>query len=65
MAVNYTSKIVPGPGAYKLDKEAIMKMDPSWKFGTGTRPPLEERTASKLLGPGAYNIPSKGIEGKS
>lgn len=47
LTVSPTSKIVPGPGTYQSEKEAIMKIDPSWKFGTGKRPPLEERTASK------------------
>jgi hypothetical protein len=42
-----------------------MKIDPQWKFGTGKRPPLEDRNATKEIGPGAYNIPSRAIEGKS
>lgn len=64
MNVSPFSKFVPGPGTYAQEKDSLLKTDPQWRFGTGTRPALLEKTGTKELGPGAYNIPSRAVEGR-
>ena len=58
-----TKKFVPGPGNYSAKTHYTSQQFPSWGFGSGKRPNLAEPQSSKELGPGAYAITSKAIEG--
>ena len=40
-----------------------MRSSPNWGFGSGKRPDLSAPQSSKELGPGAYEIKPRAIEG--
>ena len=63
MAVSNNAKFVPGPGTYTAKTGSVARADPSWGFGSGVRPPLAVQQATKELGPGAYNIKDRAVEG--
>ena len=56
------AKHVPGPGTHHPKDDTSAKAAPKWVFGTGKRPALNQPTASKKLGPGAYEYNSKIVE---
>ena len=64
ISVSPNSKFVPGPGTYRYTASVGKKDDPKWKFGSGKRPGLASTMATKDLGPGAYEIKSRAIEGR-
>ncbi len=57
------AKIVPGPGTYKQEKQTVLNQSPSWGFGTGKRPEMAVKQASKDVGPGQYAVPQRAVEG--
>ena len=63
MTVSANSKFVPGPGTHNVTTSSVSRADPSWGFGSGVRPPLAVQQATKQLGPGAYNIKDRAVEG--
>ena len=50
------AKFVPGPGSHEPRDVVSAKAAPRWVFGSSKRPALNEKTATKELGPGAYDI---------
>lgn len=56
------AKFVPGPGTHQPKDNIATKAAPKWVFGSGKRPALNQRTATKELGPGAYEIKSRMVE---
>lgn len=56
------AKFVPGPGTHEPRDTIAAKAAPKWVFGSGKRPALNQRTATKELGPGAYEIRSRMVE---
>lgn len=63
MAVSNNAKFVPGPGTYQAKTSSVTKSDPSWGFGSSSRPALASAPGTKDLGPGAYDIKQRAIEG--
>ena len=60
--ISNAPKFVPGPGAYNANSANLASM-PSWGFGSSKRPKMAASTGAKDIGPGAYAIKSKAIEG--
>ena len=56
------AKFVPGPGTHEPKDTMAAKAAPKWVFGSGKRPALAQKTATKELGPGAYEIQSRMVE---
>ena len=56
------AKYVPGPGTHQPRDGLSTKAAPKWVFGSSKRPALNEKTATKELGPGAYEITSRMVE---
>ena len=56
------AKFVPGPGTHQPKDGLAAKAAPKWVFGSSKRPALNQRTATKELGPGAYEIKSRMVE---
>jgi len=56
----------PGPGTYNNDKVNFVKThEPSWRIGTSTREDgIKKIKREAFPGPGNYNIPHRGLEGK-
>ena len=57
------AKFVPGAGTYEPKTSSVTRSDPKWGFGSGVRPPLATSVATKDLGPGAYSIKQRAVEG--
>lgn len=62
MTTSPNAKFVPGPGTHQPKTSFTDKATPKWVFGTGKRASLQNKTASKHLGPGAYDIKSRIVE---
>ena len=56
------AKFVPGPGSHDPTDKSSTRAAPKWVFGSSKRPALNQKTATKELGPGAYDIPGKMVE---
>lgn len=57
------AKFVPGPGNYRAKTTYTATAEPRWGFGSSKRPKLNAPESTKGLGPGAYNIPQRAVEG--
>ena len=57
-ANNGMKKVFPGPGAYGQSQHFTKKSQPSFGFGTSTRPDMGAKTRF-VPGPGAYKLPAK------
>ena len=60
---NPNSKVVPGPGTHQPNDSYSAHADPKWGFGSGKRPNINRPTGTKELGPGAYTLTSRAVEG--
>lgn len=52
--------VIPDPGVYNPNDSFTKVKNASFSFGTDKRPTLENKSATKLPGPGAYDVSSAG-----